>query len=265
VSFPVHLEVFEGPLDLLLQLVSRERVDVTEVSIATITDDYLRAIEALGTIELESASSFLILAATLLELKSARLLPREANDPETAALLEERDRLLQRLVEYATFKAAAAVVSSLLDDNEGYFGRSGGLPDEFRPALPDPLQGVTLEAFARIAQRVFAPRVEAPAAAGAGMDTSFIAPIRVSVAEMIELLVDELRRRPSTSFRELCGVSASRLDVVVRFLALLELVRQSCVDVEQQAPFEDITLRWRQPRLGSELPAEAPGLTERDD
>ena len=110
-TFAVHQDVFEGPLDLLLQLVSKDRVDVAEVTIATITDDFLRAIEALGSLDLDAASSFLVLAATLLELKSLKLLPREEADPETTALLEERDRLLQRLVEYATFKGAADALS----------------------------------------------------------------------------------------------------------------------------------------------------------
>ena len=254
-TFPVHLEVFEGPLDLLLQLVSKERVDVAEVSICTITDDYLRAVEALGTVDLESATSFLVLAATLMELKSLKLLPREAADPETAVLLEERDRLLQRLVEYATFKEAAEAMGRVLDANEGYFTRSGGIPEELRPAVPDPLEGVTPEAFWRVAARVFAPRVTT----STPMDTSFIAPLRISVTEMVEVLAEELRRRRATSFRELCGESASRAEVVVRFLALLELFRQQCVDVEQPRPFEGITVRWRQPLLGSEGSERRPG------
>jgi segregation and condensation protein A len=256
VTFSVHLEVFEGPLDLLLQLVSRERVDVAEVSICTITDEYLRVVEGLGTIDLESATSFLVLAATLMELKSLKLLPREQADPETAVLLEERDRLLHRLVEYSTFKGAAGAVSRLLEAGEGYVTRSGGMPEELRPAVPDPLEGVTPEAFWRVAVRVFAPK-EAPEP----LDTTFIAPIRVSVPEMVVILSGELRRRRATSFRELCGPSATRAEVVVRFLALLELFRRQCVDVDQPAPFEGITVRWRQPRLGTEragTPREAP-------
>ncbi|HYR61664.1 MAG TPA: segregation/condensation protein A [Actinomycetota bacterium] len=245
-SFAVHLSVFEGPLDLLLQLVSKDRVDVADVTIATITEDFLRAVDALDTIDLDGASSFLVLAATLLELKSVKLLPHEEADPETAALLEERDRLLQRLVEYATFKAASEALSQVLDANEGYFTRAGGVPEELRPALPDLLEGVTLERFWKVAAKVFAPRVAQP------VDTSFIAPMRVSVAEMVEVLAEELRRRRFTSFRDLCGESASRADVVVRFLALLELFRQQCVQVEQPGPFDGITVRWRQPRLGAE-------------
>lgn len=245
-SFAVHQRVFEGPLDLLLQLVSKDRVDVAEVTIASITDDFLRTIEALGSLDLDAASSFLVLAATLLELKSLRLLPRDEADPETAALLEERDRLLQRLVEYSTFKGAAESIGWALDANEGFFTRTGGIPDELRPALPDLLEGVTLEQFWKVAVKVFAPRVTTP------MDTSFIAPMRVSVAEMVEVLAEELRRRRSTSFRELCGEPASRADVVVRFLALLELFRQQSVDIEQLGPYDGITVRWRQPRMGAE-------------
>jgi len=251
VSFAVHLAVFEGPLDLLLQLVSKERVDVAEVSIATITEEFLQALQAMGTLDLDHASSFLVLAATLLELKSVKLLPRDEADPGAAGLLEERDRLLQRLVEYATFKDAAGAVGAAIAANEGYFTRTVGLPDELRPAVPDPLEGVTLEQFWKVAVRVFAPRIPDP------VDTSYIAPVRVSVAEMVEVMAEELRRRRTTSFRDLCASSTSRAEVVVAFLALLELFRQSCVDVEQAGPFEAMTLRWRQPRLGAErLPAE---------
>lgn len=253
-SFPVHLDVFEGPLDLLLQLVSKDRVDVADVTIASITEDFLRAVDDLDPIDLDAASSFLVLAATLLELKSVKLLPRQEADPETAALLEERDRLLQRLVEYATFKGASAAVGSLLEVNENYFGRAGGVPEELRPAQPDLLEGVTLEQFWRVAAKVFAPRVAAP------MDTSFIAPARISVAEMVEVLAEELRRRRFTSFRDLCGESASRADVVVRFLALLELFRQQCVQVEQPGPFGGITVRWRQPRMGAEGRGQLEGM-----
>lgn len=255
-SFAVHLEVFDGPLDLLLQLVSRERVDVGRVPVAIITDDYLRAVQAMGQVDLESATSFLLLAATLLELKSVRLLPRAEADPEAASLLEERDQLLQRLIEYATFKAAAAGLGRALEANEGYFTRSGGIPEDLRATQPDPLEAVTLEAFWRIAQAVFAPRVTP---VPDEVDTSYIAPVRVSVTEMIELLADQLRRQPTASFRELCGAAASRAEVVARFLALLELFRQSCVEVEQAEPFDGITVRWRRPRTGPERsPGEIP-------
>ncbi|HEU5001722.1 MAG TPA: segregation/condensation protein A [Actinomycetota bacterium] len=258
-SFPVHLDVFEGPLDLLLQLVSRDRVDVGKVSIGTITDDYLRAVTGLGTLDLEAATSFLVLAATLLELKSAKLLPRDEADPEMAALLEERDRLLQRLVEYATFKAAAEALARVGDANAGYLSRAGGIPEEVQRVEPDPLAGVTFEDFLRAASAAFTPR-PASTAGGVPVDVSYIAPIRVSLAEMIELLADELQRRHAASFRELCGSGATRIDVVVRFLALLELARQSFVEVEQTAPFEGITVRWRQPRTGPE--PRAAGLGE---
>src|SRR5260370_5601404 len=213
VSFPVHQDVFDGAVDLRLQLVSKDRVDVAEVNIATSADDFLRAIEALGSLDLDAASSFLVLAATLLELKSLKLLPREEADPEMAVLLEERDRLLQRLVEYATFKGAADALSWALEVNEGYFTRTGGVPDELRPALPDLLEGVTLEQFWKVAVKVFAPRVTAP------LDTSYIAPMRVSVAEMVEMLAQELRRRPAVSFPDLCGEPARRAGGVGRFLA----------------------------------------------
>lgn len=248
-TFAVQQEAFEGPLDLLLQLVSRERVDVAKVSIATITEDYLRAVQAMGSMDLESATSFLLLAATLLELKSRKLLPRAEADPEAAALLEERDRLLQRLVEFATFKAAAGSIRAALEANEGYLNRQAGLPEELRRAQPDPLKGVSAEGFWLIAAAAFAPRVSPVAAA---VDTSFMTPTRVSVSEMIELLAEELRRRPCATFRELCQAAVSRTEVVARFLALLELFRQNSVELEQADPSGGITVRWRRPRTGPE-------------
>ncbi|MGH7425429.1 MAG: segregation and condensation protein A, partial [Candidatus Methylomirabilales bacterium] len=123
-SFPVRLEVFEGPLGLLLHLISRQRLDVAEVSISTITDEYLKAIGELPEMDLEAATAFLVLAATLLELKSLKLLPVACPaDPELAALLEERDLLLHRLIEYSAFKRAAGALAELLDENDGYHPR----------------------------------------------------------------------------------------------------------------------------------------------
>lgn len=247
-SFSVRLDVFEGPLDLLLQLVSAERVDVASISISTITDEYLKAVREMGELDLELATGFLVLAATLLELKSLRLLPdREAGDPEVAAVLEERDHLLHGLVEYSTFKRAAAALARYIRDNEGYHYPAPDPPEELVSLVPDVLEGVTPERLAEAGARALSRGARE---ATRPVDTSFIAPIRVSVREMIDLLAERVRREGRTSFRELCREATSRIELVVRFLALLELFRVESVDLEQRQPFEDIVVRWREPHPG---------------
>src|ERR687896_749301 len=130
-TYEVRLEVFEGPLDLLLQLVSKDEVDVTDITISDITNQYLKAVRRMGNVDLEIASSFLVLAATLLELKSVRLLPRgTVTDPEVAALLEERDHLLHRLIEYSTFKGVSSALASLMESNKGFVYRNLSFPED---------------------------------------------------------------------------------------------------------------------------------------
>lgn len=244
-SYAVKLDVFEGPLDLLLQLVSKERLDVADVSISTITEEYLRAVQELEEIDLDIASRFLILAATLLELKSIKLLPRKAvDDPELAALLEERDHLLHRLIELATFKNAGAVLATQLEAGEGYYTRVADLPPELIPATPDILHGLTVEKLASAAGKAFEPK---PLSL---VDTSHLTPITISVREMVDLLAELISSRSKISFSELTRQSANKLEVVLRFLALLELFKSQSVDLEQTRPFEEIVIRWRQPRVG---------------
>ncbi len=244
-TFAVRLDVFEGPLDLLLQLVSKERVDVSDVSISKITDDFLRALEGLEIADLDDLSSFLVLAATLLELKSLKLLPHEAAaDPEVAALLEERDLLLHRLVGYATFKAAAAAVGEALARGEGFFVRTAGISEELAASVPDPVGPIDPARLAELASRLFTRR---PAVS---VDTSFVAPVRVSLSDAMQWLTSEIRTRGKASFTELCR-SIARIEVVVRFLALLELARHDRIDLEQNRPFGEIVIRWREPLAGA--------------
>ena len=241
-TYSVRLDAFEGPLDLLLHLVSRERVDVAEISIAAITEEFLRSVEGLDELDLDVASGLLVLAATLLELKSLKLLPRRVEvDPEVAALLEERDRLLHRLVEYSTFKAAADALAGAFKANEGFYVREASVPEELVPAIPDVMRGVTPAKLAKTAAKVFAPREPVP------VDTSHMGPIRISVREVVAELEGRLRAAGVASFRELCRGSVERIDVVMRFLALLELVKGDAVVVEQPSPFADIVVRWRRP------------------
>lgn len=241
-TYSVRLDVFEGPLDLLLHLVSKERLDVADISISAITEEYLRVVRTLGEMDLEVASSFLILAATLLELKSLKLLPgASGEDPEVAALLEERDHLLHRLIQYSTFKRVASKVSFLLEEHRDYHSREAAIGEEFFAKAPDLLAGVSPQQIAGIALAVLAPR---PAAR---VDVSYIAPIRVSVREMVDRLEQEVRELGVTSFHNLCRRAVGRIDVIVRFLALLELFKMEAIDLEQKSPFEEIVVRWRRP------------------
>lgn len=238
-SYAVKLDVYEGPLDLLLQLISKERVDVADVSIASVTEEYLLAVRDMGEVDLETASSFLVLAATLLELKSLKLLPkRSTEDPEIKLLLEERDRLLHRLIVYASFKEMASQLSDRLDANAGYFSRSAELPEELIPAAPDPLRELTPQKLAQAALRAMTPPEEET------VDLSHVTPMKVSLEEMIDTLKERMRRRRQSTFRALCAASTSRIDVVVSLLAILELSKHRFIDIDQEEPFAEISLKW---------------------
>lgn len=241
-GYAVKLEIFEGPLDLLLHLVSKERLDVADVSIATITDDYLRAVKAMGEVDLETASAFLVLAATLLELKSLKLLPRtQVDDPELALLLEERDHLLHRLIEYSTFRTAAGAFEEMLRSTEGFHSRRAELPVELVPALPDILEGLTALRLARAAAKSLAPKPKV------SLEATHVTPIRVSVGEMVELLRSMFQSGGVTSFTEVRRGAANRIEVIVRFLALLQMYKDQAIELEQEKPFDEIIVRWRQP------------------
>lgn len=234
----VKTEVFEGPIDLLLQLITRQRVDIYEVSLAAITEEYLKVIEHLEEFDLEQATGFLVVAATLLELKSARLLPHAPSDETDAQLLEERDRLLAKLVELSTFREAGAWVSSELAAGEGFIGRSVGLEPHLLDLVPDPLDGLTGDHLARAAARALAPKPVVE------LDTSHVTPIRESVRDAIGELAARLGGAGPATFRTLCGTGRTRIEVVVRFLALLELFKAGAVDLVQADRFGDIAVSW---------------------
>jgi segregation and condensation protein A len=241
-TYPVKLDVYEGPLDLLLQLVSKERLDVADVSISAVTEEYLKATSAMGDVDLETASSFLVLAATLLELKSLKLLPhRTTPDPEIKMLLEERDRLLHRLIVYSSFKQAAARLSRDLADNAGFHSREAELPEELIPDVPDIFRNLTAEQLAAAAARALGPS-QRPS-----VDTSHLTPLTVSLEQMVLELTRRIRTAGVSSFRELCK-DFQRMKVVVSFLALLELYRTDAVELQQTEPFDTITVTWRQER-----------------
>ncbi|MDQ4149090.1 MAG: segregation/condensation protein A [Actinomycetota bacterium] len=245
-SYPVKLDVYEGPLDLLLQLVSKQRVDVTDISISSVTDEFLKATRALEDVDLETATTFLVLAATLLELKSLKLLPQSsASDPDLGLLLEERDRLLHRLIVYSTFKSAGSWLRQRLADNEGFHARVAELPEELVPAAPDIFQGLTPGQVGAAAGRVLASRQSIT------VDTSHVTPATVSLEQIIDELGAKIEAEGQCSFRGLCR-HVERMKAVVSFLALLELYRRELVEIHQADPFAEITVTWK-PRRPEEL------------
>lgn len=236
VSYEVKLDVYEGPIDLLLHLITRQRVDIYDVSLATITEEFLAAVDALDVGDLENATGFLIVAATLLDLKSARLLPGRDADVDDA-LLEERDLLLARLVECATFREAGTWINAGLAEGSAFHGRMAGLEPHLVGLAPDLLAGVGPDRLVATAADMLAPRSEP------SLDMSHVAPIRASVRDAISELAGRLIHTDVVSFADLCS-AAERIQVVVRFLALLELYKAGAVELDQVDRFGDIQARW---------------------
>jgi len=239
-SFQVHLVNFEGPFDLLLQLISRHKLDITEVSLSRVTDEFLAHIKAAGAAwDLDQTSQFVVVAATLLDLKAARLLPSaEVEDPEDLALLEARDLLFARLLQYRAFKEVAAYLGSTLEEQARRFPRDVGLEPRFARLLPEVTLSLAPERFAALAAKALAPK-QADVVSLAHLHAP-----AVSVRDQARLLVDRLRRAGALTFRALSGDAADRVTTVARFLALLELFREGAVAFEQVAALGELTVRW---------------------
>lgn len=239
--YTVSTPVFEGPFDLLLHLITREQVDLWEVSLSAIVDEYVAALEAMrATLDLETATEFLLIAAVLLELKARRLLPGEddAELDEELGLWEERDLLLARLLECKTFKDAAGALTRLMDDARRSWPRTAGLEERFVGLAPDPLAGVTAERLRDALRAALTPKPTPKVV------LDHVAPIRVSVADAVAELVDELPRVGRISFGRLTAGLVERLEVIVRFLAVLELCKQGQVELDQGSSFADLHVRW---------------------
>lgn len=242
-GFSVHLENFDGPFDLLLQLISRHRMDITDVAIATVTDEFISYIRELEKTEagwkLDHASEFVVVAATLLDLKAARLLPSgQIDDEEDLALLEARDLLFARLLQYRAFKEIASILSERIVEQEKTFPRSVSLDPVFAALLPEVLIGVTPERFAAIANRVLTPKT-APT-----LSVEHLHLPLVSVAAEALGVVSALRRHKTMSFRALVSDAANTLVVVARFLALLELFKEGSVRFEQVVALGELQITW---------------------
>ena len=248
-GFAVHLDNFEGPFDLLLQLISRHRMDITEVALSEVTDEFISFIRALELSgegwRLDQATEFLVVAATLLDLKAARLLPSgEVEDETDLALLEARDLLFARLLQYRAFKEIAATFQERISAQDKIFPRLTALDPALASLLPEVLIGVGAQRFAAIAERVLAPRVT-PSVAMEHLHLPL-----VSVAEESKWVVDALRRSRSMTFRHLVAEAESTLVIVARFLALLDLFRQGALRFDQVAALGELQISWTGPDSG---------------
>ncbi len=242
-AFSVHLENFDGPFDLLLQLISRHKMDITEISLSLVTDEFIafiRALEASGEgWRLDQATEFLVVAATLLDLKAARLLPSgEVEDEEDLALLEARDILFARLLQYRAFKEIAATFNERISLSDKYFPRVVALDPTLSALLPEVLIGVGPQRFAAIAERVLTPKTVAL------VSVEHLHLPLVSVAEESRLVVEALRRSKSMSFRNLISDADNTLVIVARFLALLDLYRQGVLRFNQVIALGELQISW---------------------
>jgi segregation and condensation protein A len=242
-GFQVRLSNFEGPFDLLLQLIFAHRLDVTEVALHQVTDDFIAYTKAIGPqLELDETTAFLVIAATLLDLKAARLLPAgEVHDEEDLALLEVRDLLFARLLQYRAFKHVAGMFAELEAAALRSYPRSVTLEDPYQELLPEVMIGVDAETFAQIAAAAFTPR-PAPMVA-----TEHLHEVMVSVPEQVANLMTLLESRGIgqwASFRELVADCQAPIEIVGRFLALLELYRARAVAFEQPEPLGVLQISW---------------------
>jgi segregation and condensation protein A len=240
VPYEVHLDVYDGPFDLLLQLITAQQLEIYEIRLSDIVDAFITELGRLESVDLELATEFLLIAATLVELKCKRLLPGsdEVDIDDDLSLYEARDYLLARLVEAKMFAAAGAALAHVESEAARAHARRTGADERFADVEPDLLAGVTPERLARLAVAALTERpVEAP-------DISHLLADEVSVADTLEMLVATLPAKGRTTFRELTAATTSTAGFVACFLALLELYKQALVDLDQPTRFGDLTVQW---------------------
>ena len=250
VAIDVATPIYEGPFDLLLHLILREEVDIHEISLSTIVDAYLAELAKMTELDLEVATEFLLIAATLIELKTRRLLPGRENvdiDDELA-LWEERDLLLARLLECKTFKDVAKILAHFVDDADRVYGRTTGVDERFNDVAPDLLEGLTVEKLQKGFVSAITPRPREE------LSLYHVSPIRFTVAEAVQEMMEELPRLGTSSFRRLTADLVERLEIVVRFLAILEMYKQGYIELDQSDRFGDITVQWT--GIGPDAPME---------
>ncbi|MHA6783355.1 segregation and condensation protein A [Pseudonocardia saturnea] len=239
--FTVRLHNFEGPFDLLLQLIGKHELDITEMALHSVTDDFIAHLRLLGDdADLDETTEFLVIAATLLDLKAARLLPdAEVEDAEDLALLEARDLLFARLLQYRAYKQVASLFVELEAGAARRFPRSVALEERFAVLLPEVLLGVDAATFADLAASVFRPK---PPPEGPGL--AHLHQHEVSVAEHVELLRARLAELGVATFATLTADCVAPIEVVARFLAVLDLFRSALVELDQPESFGELTVRW---------------------
>jgi segregation and condensation protein A len=253
-AFNLHLANFEGPFDLLLSLISKHKLDVTEVALSQVTDEFIAHIKGAGgrpvgseasgpgekePWDLEQTTSFLLVASTLLDLKAARLLPQgEVDDEEDLSLLEARDLLFARLLQYRAFKQVAGILERQMTDEARRHPRSVGLEERFATLLPDVLIGLGLQEFAGLAAAALEPKV-VPEVGLAHLHAP-----AVSVREQATIVVGRLRGSGTLTFRALAADAPDTMTRVARFLALLELFREGVIAFDQMTPLGELTIRW---------------------
>ncbi|GAA1774825.1 segregation and condensation protein A [Luedemannella helvata] len=239
-GFTVRLTNFTGPFDLLLQLIGKHQLDVTEVALHQVTDEFIAYIRAMGDDwDLDEASEFLVIAATLLDLKAARLLPAaEVEDEEDLALLEARDLLFARLLQYKAFKEAAAHIAGRESEIARSYPRAVSLEPRYAQALPELVLGIGPDRLAQLYLRTITPKPEPV------VSIAHVHQVRVSVREHAGILREKLIRLQVATFRNLCADCQNTLEVVARFLALLELYREGLVVFDQIEALGELTVRW---------------------
>jgi len=268
-GFDVHLDNFEGPFDLLLSLITKHKLDITEVSLSKVTDEFIAFIKVGRTSrepwDLDQTTTFLLVAATLLDLKAARLLPRgDVDDEDDLALLEARDLLFARLLQYRAFKLVASVLEQRLVEEARKHPRAVGLEERFATLLPDVLIGLGLDEFAALAARALEPKPVLE------LSLAHLHAPAVSVQEQGAIMVDRLRRQQTMTFRALARDSPDTLTTVARFLSLLELFREGAVAFDQLTALGELTIRWTGSEEGDvtitdEFDGDVPGPEDTDD
>jgi segregation and condensation protein A len=255
-GFEVHLDVFEGPFDLLLGLIAKHELDITAVSLSTVTDEFIAYIRQMGAVwDLDRATEFLVIAATLVDLKAARLLPAaEVEDEDDLALLEARDLLFARLLQYRAYNEVAAIFARMFAAESRRYPRVVGPEPRFAGLLPEVLLGLGPHQFAELAARALAPRPR-PVVSVAHLHTP-----TVSVREQLAIVSERLRRSGTATFRSLTADCTATVEIVARFLALLDLFRDGLVAFEQVTALGDLLVRWT--HAGGEAGLDPPDIAD---
>ena len=242
-GFSLHLSNFDGPFDLLLQLISKHKMDITEIALGAVTDEFIAYIKQLENVDsgwdLDKTTEFLVVAATLLDLKAAKLLPSgQVDDEADLALLEARDLLFARLLQYRAFKEIASIFTERIDREEKSFARLVALEPHLAQLLPEVLIGVGAQRFAAIANRVLTPKTSPI------FSIDHLHQPTVSVAEQASKIVEQLRRTGRMTFRGLTADAENTLVVIARFLALLELYKEGVIRFEQMISLGELQITW---------------------